>query len=305
MNEDILISKMNDELSWNVGSLVRTKNFIKEKEEYTSTIVCFYPRFFKDDKDNIRYRKYLEIPLAAIKFNKDIKLIAQPDKQLLGNIVKLRLDTINRRVRDILMKVSSSYFIHFEEINFMLTPIQLIVSALVEREVLYETDIEQLEKKERIRQYLQLLQSIGLIKRDFNSWKITGEFIRLHEELKSPVKLSNTIIKLILEENYEMVYDILGIKVLAPYVNASTSYYQKAVETKSLISISVNRFKNELSEILGVSNDKAMMYIHRLIEHNLLKRENNLISGNKEIYDNIEKYKMMIMQQPSFSIGKK
>ncbi len=183
----------------------------------------------------------------------------------------------------LLFKISQNKFMKIPEVFVFYRPIIEIITKLHDSgsmKIMYKKSNMKLIK------YGKFLQDLNIItiKEDNGSleFNIGEEYKLIERNTKNAIE---DIFNYVLGNGYEYLYKDIGIYSLSPYIKISNSLYYNIIHLKRNVEIcreELNQFYNNLYN-KKMQDYKFNVYIDTLSNFNIIKREDDMISGDENI----------------------
>ena len=253
-----------------------------------------YPRIITDDVSKEVLVGFLDLTdLGMIRMNDNLQIIDATSRKNCDDQLSSRLDLWKQQTERIVVNASSDVFAKIEESIHVLNPLELILDQLVstvqDNEIkIFDSDISEQHNPNRIRQYLELLLELQIVKRVQDGYVHGNVYVGLLEKTSIPKDLKTLLLSHVIKQKYSILRQVFGITQLEPYVHLANVYYSASLEAGKLIHISrshlYQRYQNFYKKISGWAFDSKL---NELVDKESLQYDNDSLIGNKEYFDNM------------------
>ena len=183
----------------------------------------------------------------------------------------------------LLFKISKNKLMKIPEVSVFYRPIIEIITKLHDSGSMVILDKKANEKLIKYGNFLQELNIIT-IKKDngYFEFNIGEEYKLIERNTKNAIE---DIFNYVLANGYEYLYKDIGIHSLSPYIKISNSLYYNVLHLRRNVEIpkeELNQFYNKLYN-KNMQDYKFNVYIDTLSNFNIIKTEDNMISGDDNI----------------------
>ena len=182
-----------------------------------------------------------------------------------------------------LFKISQNKFMNIPEVSVFYRPIIEIITKLHDSGSMTIADNK---ANVKLKKYGKFLQDLNIITIKENNgsleFNIGEEYKLIERNAKTAIE---DILNYVLGKGYEYLYTYIGIHSLSPYIKISNSLYYNIVHLKSNVEIGrkeLNQFYNKLYN-KNVPDYKFNVYIDTLSNFNIIKKYDDVISGDEDI----------------------
>jgi len=291
----------------NYGNLISISEptFDDKTRTWVAQLHTDYPRLIRDDRSpNERILKFLSMNnLGKIRFSEDLKPLEATTRDECIQYLHTLLRMWRERAEKIIVTASSDQLARLGETQWVLAPIRMIVSHLVRKEVLYDSEIERESPRrvEKVHQYLKLLEGLNLVHRIDNGYTSGNLFTALLEKAENVMEFKTAILSCVIRERYSILRDVFDISQLETFVHIDNCYYRPALEAERILHWKRDTILHQYLEFYGRKSPMRLAYIlDELVGANALEYSHNYYYGNKELFDQMleMKYQMPELAPP-------
>jgi hypothetical protein len=282
----------------NVGSgdpelQVETTNGSK-REFWTVPLEVDYPRIIDDQVT--RTRRYVVFhlgKLAELRFDANRgKPLNVPNRALLSASVERELIQIRDRVERLMVRTASYKLAKLVSLKHMMSPLANLITSSLRRESYTLPDVESTRRRQ-IQKYVDLLVDRKFLVHDHDVVEPSPDLWLLFERLEKRYSdVIEYVFKDIIENAYEIVYKSYNIRILHPYVQISSSYYDYALSAQDLVALSEDALWEAYSELYKAHSERRRFrfddYLRELSHEDvniLEERQKGVWQGNREIFE--------------------
>lgn len=274
-----------------LGNLLSVNSVLYNKNEkiWQVHIKADYPRLIIDDKTNERILKFSTIhDLGTIDISDKLVILALPEKKEIAEQLNGRLFKWVNRVEHFLVKITANNLSNLHGAHEVLNPVKNLIKKLYSNETITEDDLEELQREQRYRQYLALLEELNLVKKEAKEFTYTPFFAEIQKTSKNQADFEQKIISIILQTRYSTIREVFNIHRLDPYVHLESCYYAPAMEAEELLHLSETTLKNQYRKFYGDKPDLTLRaYLRELMTIDVLKKEDNYFIGDEKILETL------------------
>lgn len=281
------------------GNLISTDEPIFDEVEkiWKVQLKSDYPRIIRDDIDpERRMLKFITLKgLGEIQLSEDLKVIDATSREQCVNRLGSFLQMWRKRAERIIVTVSSYQFAKVSGARWMLNPILVIVSNLLQNELIEDWKIDADYRPDNIRQYLMMLEELKLVERREDGWSYGNLFTALREKSTDNREFELTILSHVIKERYSTIREIFDIRRFEPFVHLDACYYAPSLEAEELL------FREEESIYFDYSKRHGRLpplrvkhMLNELVEVKALQRRKRYYYGNEELFDEMLEMKSQL-----------
>lgn len=275
------------------GNLVYTgqPSFDDKTRTWIVNLQSDYPRLIQDDRSpNERIVKFLSMKnLGTIRFSEELKPLDATSRDDCIRNLNTFLKMWQERAERIIVTASSDQLARIGETQWVLAPVRMIVSNLLQKETIYDDEIERESpiKEQKLENYLKLLESLDLVRRVDNGYTHGNLFTTLLEKLKNNIMdFKTAILSCIIRERYSMLREVFDISQLETFVHVDSCYYKPALEAEKILHLKRDTIINYYVVLYGRKSPIRLTYIlDELVGANALKYSDKYYYGNQELFD--------------------
>ncbi|MDH5782242.1 MAG: hypothetical protein OEZ35_01055 [Candidatus Bathyarchaeota archaeon] len=260
----------------------RTKTWLTE-------LKSDYPRIIHDDRSpNVRMLKFLSLRrLGMIKLGENLQPIEATSRKVCIQNLSSFLDMWQERAERIIVKVSSDHFARINEAQWVLAKVGMIISNLLQKEMILEEEIASHHPKEesKIRRYLKLLEGLDLVRQIDEGYTYGNLFTELRRQTSGVQEFKIVVLSQVIRERYSTLKETFGISQLETFVHVDSCYYRPALEAEELLYWTGDSIVNRYSKLYGRKSPLRITYIlGELVNVKALEREDKYYFGNDRLF---------------------
>lgn len=273
--------------------LVDEPIYSKREKHYVSNLRSDYPFIIKDDKEP--QKKALRIlkmgHLGSITIGENLKIIQDQTSSRLDCIKNIErfFEVWKRRAEEIVVMASADNFAEIPKFTHFFEPIDEILISLWYNHRIDDVEINverSLERREKIRLYLQLLEGLKLIRRvnkGYNEGTLYPFLIEKCEKNKECFR--NSVISTLLRERYSTLRDVFKLTIFEPTIHIDSCIYFPEIEVEKTIFRNEKSIKKAYQEYYErrISLPKLRLILDQLETVDAITREGRHYSGNKKL----------------------
>lgn len=260
----------------------RTKTWLTE-------LKSDYPRIIHDDRSpNVRMLKFLSLRrLGMIKLGENLQPIEATSRKVCIQNLSSFLDMWQERAERIIVKVSSHHFARINEAQWVLAKVGMIISNLLQKEMILEEEIASHHPKEesKIRRYLKLLEGLDLVRQVDEGYTYGNLFTELRRQTSGVQEFKIVVLSHVIRERYSTLKEMFGISQLESFVHVDSCYYRPALEAEKLLYWTGDSIINRYTKLYGRKSPLRITYIlGELVNVKALEREDKYYFGNDKLF---------------------
>lgn len=257
-----------------------------------------YPRIIRDERFKETIVRFLALAdLGTININEKLQIVdATSDDNIEDNLVS-RLDLWKQQSEQIVVKASSDVFAKIAESTHVLYPLGLILDVLARHKeskfTILEIEVEEQRRPKKIRQYLQLLEELDIVRKVDNGYTYGNIFVGLMEQtVDEPRKLKTALISHVINRKYSTLRQVFGINQLEPYVRLANAYYWPSLDAEKLVYTTRSRLLQRYQDYYDkVSGWDFETRLSELQYEGAIVEDNGYLIGDKDRFENMLKMK--------------
>lgn len=212
----------------------------KERHYWIVPLEVDYPRIIEDQ--STRTRRYVVFhlgKLSEVKFDADRgEPLELPARTFLSNSVQKELVRIRDRVERLMVRTASYNLARLVSLKHMMSPLSNLVTTSLRRGSYLLPD-ELSTRRSKIQKYVDLLVNRGLLIFDQGIVEPSPTLWELYDRLQKDYSgVIEHALKDIIENSYDTLYETHNIRILHPYIQISSSYYDYALSAQDLVAMS-------------------------------------------------------------------
>ena len=274
------------------GNLLSVEDpiFDSDSKTWVTHIRTDYPRVIRNDQtpDEIILRFLSINKLGMLRFTEDFRPVEFTPREECVKNLKTHLKVWYERAKRIIVEASADQLARVAETQWVLNPILMIISNLQKKEIISDNEVELAGRSERIRQYLNLLESLQIVRRVENGYTHGNLLTVLQEKSKDIAELEVTVLSHVLKTSYPSIREIFSITQVERFVHVDSCYYTPALEAgqiiylkrESIIDICGDMYKDKDS--LGITQ-----ILDKLVRVKALEYSHPYYCANENIFENM------------------
>jgi len=248
-----------------------------------------YPRIIQDDRSpSERILKFLSLRrLGIIKLGENLQPLEATSRQVCIRNLSSFLDMWQERAERIIVRVSSDHFARINETQWVLAKVGMIISNLLQKDVISEDEIASHHPREeaKIRRYLQLLESLDLVRQVDEGYTYGNLFTELRRQTGDFQEFRIAILSHVIRERYSALKETFGISQLEPFVHVDSCYYRPTLEAERLLYLTNDSIVDRYARLYGRKSPLRITYILReLVNVKALEYEDRYYFGNEHLF---------------------
>jgi len=265
----------------------------KEKQYWLVPLEVDYPRIIEDRMTGTRrYIVFHLGKLSEVKFDADQgKPLELPERTLLSAIVKRELMQIRERVEKLMVRTASYNLAKLVSLKHMMSPLSNLITSSLRREAYVLPDMASM-RRQHIQKYVDLLVDRKFVVHEKDVIEPSPTLWELFQARNDYSYAIECVLKDIIENAYEILYDKYNIRVLHPYIEISSSYYDYALSAQELVALSTEDLWEAYSGLYMAFSERRRFrfddYLRELSQQDvdiLEETEKGAWKGNKTIFD--------------------
>lgn len=271
-------------------------------KKWSAEIKSNYPISLQDDRspNNVLLR-FIQIKnIGTVRFDNNLSLLVNEStsREECADTVKCLLDTWRERTERIVVKASANNLVQIPEFRHYFTPIDELISLLLENDFVSTKDIAQYaspEKQIKNIKYLKLLEAMKFIRKKNEGFVSTEDFWLLRKRFeqkkcaKGPYEFREeefrkAIISEVIRNNYTALLQVFKINRLEPTIHVDSCIYRPAIEAGNTICFSIDSIAERYRNYYGpISNMTLVNILRKLKNVGAIEREKEYWCGNHKL----------------------
>ena len=214
--------------------------FVPSKKVWIVPLELDLPRVIDDRRTgNLNYMVFRLGSIGTLKIDdRFLKAVETPKRTDLNDTVEERLAHIREKVESLLVQTASLQFARLVSLKHMMSPLESLVTTVLKRDS-YPLPDKHSSIWRSVLNYVELLVKQELLVREGDTVKPAGLLQQIHQTVNGDINQTlELVLKDVIEKEYETVYHDYKIKILHPYVQISSAYYDYALSAHDLIALS-------------------------------------------------------------------
>jgi hypothetical protein len=255
------------------------------------------PRVIDDKRTgNLSYVVFRLGKIGALKIDdRFLKPVETPKRTDLNQAVEEKLVNIHNKVESLLVQTASLQFARLVSLKHMMSPLETLVTKVLKRDSIPLPDKHSAMWRS-VFNYVELLVKRELLVREGDEVKPAGLLQEIHQTVEGDInKTLELVLKEVIEKEYETVYHDYKIKILHPYVQISSAYYDYALSAHELIALSEEDLWDAYSNLYGGFSKKRWFkfdnYLRELSDDKvklLNQVETGIWEGDRDVLEKLE-----------------
>lgn len=286
----------------NIGQTctVQSVEFNEEKKRWDVIFKGIYPRELHNDEENkvfYRFLKFKNIGSAKVmQVDNYFKIETEMTSNNLDSILRKKINSWTKNIECLLVRASSEYLADIEDLHFFLNPIGEIITMIRGKGKITIKDIEDHTTPERFKKYLFLLNELGLIEQEENSFKYGEVFVGFEEKVQNEMKsfadleqnelLKRLVYGFVIRERFSYLTEVMKISMLSHFIKISNSYYAPTIEAEQLLYMRHESIHRNFLDLYGKKPEvKFRSSLQKITNAGLINKSNNLYYGKKDVFE--------------------
>jgi len=207
----------------------------------------------------------------------------------------------------IIIEVSSDVFGKIAEGRHVLYPLWQVLGEISKLQIdgndsiLKGTVIDQQKRSTKMRQYLELLEELEIVKKVNDDYTYGNLYVSLVGSIETTDfrTLQSMMLSHVIKRKYSTLRQVFGITQLEPFIHLANAYYWPSLDAETLIHTTrsrlYQRFQDFYSRISSFDFDSKL---DDLIHNGALHNENGYLIGNKDHFDKMLQLKQSVVLNP-------
>jgi len=288
------------------GNLISVEEpeFDKAEKIWKVKLKSDYPRIIQDDiSPEKRMIKFITLKgLGEIRLSEKLEVIeATPRKKCVENLSSF-LKIWLKRAESIIVSASAKQLARVSGADWLLNPINMIVTNLLQKEVIQDWEIEKDWRPKKVRQYLMLLEELGLVVKTEDGWTYGNLFTALREESSNNVNFATNILSYVIKERYSTLREVFNISRFETFVHIDTCYYAPSIEAEKLLFREEKTIYGDYLHLYSkISPLRVRQILGELVSVGALQQKDSYCYGNAELFSEMveKKSQLEVIAPPS------
>lgn len=282
----------------NYGNLISAEDptFDEKTKTWVAEVKSDYPVFLQDDKTETKLLRFIPIKqIGTVRFNENLELLKDKStpRQKCISTVRALLETWQDRAERIVVQASADKLVNLPEFRHYFTPIDEIISSLLEEHSISREDVmksRSRNRQERTNHYVRLLETLNYIRTVEGGYESGEMFLLLHKDCEKngtfyEELFRKAIISEVLKVKYTALREVFGITRFQPTIHVDSCIYRPSLEAERLINFSTSSIWELFRDYYGrrINSLTLVNILRRLRTVNAINREGNYWSGTKSL----------------------
>jgi len=248
-----------------------------------------YPRIIRDDRrPDERMIRFLSLRrLGTVMLSEDLQSFDCTPRETCIQNLSAFLDIWHERAERIIVRASSEHLARIDEARWVLAKVGMIVSNLLQNEMISDEDLAFYVPRDRHRmgRYLKLLEGLDLVSRTDGGYTYGPLFAELRTRITDPEEFEIVALSHVIRERYSTLRESFGISQLETFVHVDSCYYRPALEAESLIYRTRSSIVSHYGRFYGQKPPLRIAYIlGKLVHAKALEYEDGYYFGNEHLF---------------------
>ena len=293
----------------NYGDLIVADKpiFDENTKRWKAQLCSTYPRIIEDEKYKKIIIRFLNLrDLGTIEINENLKIIKATSNKKCEYQLTSRIDLWKQHAEKIVIAASSDVFAKIAESIHVLNPLWLVLGEITKldkkNKILVEGgEIDQQRRPSKIRQYLELLAELDIVRKVDDGYTYGNVYVGLleNDSTKDPRKLQNILLSHVIKCKYSTLRQVFGITQLEPFVHLANTYYWPSLDAEKLMHTTrshlYQRFQDYYDKVSSWDFDSKLS---ELIDNDAIQDKNGYLIGNKDQFDVMLELKQTVTLNP-------
>lgn len=252
-----------------------------------------YPRIIKDEQTNDVLVRFLDLrKLGILKIDNELQVIEATSTESCESQLVSRIEMWKAQSEQIVIKASSDVFGKIAVGEYVLNPFLLIFDRLARHRdtfTILDEEINAQQRSSRLRQYLQLLEELEIVKKVDQGYSYGNRYVGILEESKTKgLDMQTALISHVIERRYSALRQVFGITQLEPYVHLANAFYWPSLDAERLVHTTrkslMQRFRDFYGKVFTWGFDLKLSH---LIKQGAIIEENGYLTGDKVRFESM------------------
>ncbi|MEM4251741.1 MAG: hypothetical protein QW828_07910, partial [Candidatus Bathyarchaeia archaeon] len=251
-----------------------------------------YPRLIRDDRAGEKILRFLSMEkLGSITFNEKMRFVRASSRKECLKALGSYLNMWRDRAEKIIVTASSDQLSRIGEIQWVLAPIRMIVSNLIQKETIsFEEVIRLRHRRSKVEKYLKFLADVGIVRPVEDGYTYGNLLAALGEKLIGE-DLNTAVLSHIIRDHYSMLRQIFDIRQISPFIHIESSYYCPALEADKLLYRKEESIVSQYASVYGDNPLRARYVLNELVHVDALRYDRPYYYGNEQLFDRMQEMK--------------
>ena len=260
-----------------------------------------YPRAFTDDKTQERTIRFLPIgQVGSLLCDSDFRVKKSTSREVCGRRITSNLDKLVRRSERIVVQASAKRLAKVAIVREALNPIYVMADHLLDHPSITSEELRGLARPKKFRQYLSLLEEIGLVERKEDVFvqgpafsELEGQAVKEGGTRAEQEQLfEELLIAYILSKRYDTIREVFRISRMQTYVHADNSYYEASLEAQKLLHQSENSLFSRYNALYGFKSPLRLRpVLKELVRAGAMDHDGTHYFGVTELFNEMQAIK--------------
>jgi len=266
-----------------------------------------YPRIIEDLESKEIIIRFLNLKdLGTIEINENLKIVDATSNQKCEHQLTSRIDIWKQQAEKIVATASSDVFAKIAESIHVLNPLWLVLGEIIKLDQVHNNllegdEIDQQRRPYKIRQYLELLVELDIVRKVDNDYTYGNVYVGLLEnnDRENFHELQVMLLSHVIKRKYSTLRQVFGITQLEPFVHLANAYYWPSLDAEKLIHTTRSHLYQRFQDYYnGVSSWDFNSKLSELTNNGALQYENGYLIGNKDQFDAMLELKQTVILNP-------
>ena len=290
-------------LAENYGDLITSEKPTQDSKtgEWEARLQSTYPRIIQDAKSEDVIVRFLQLrDLGVVRLNKGLRVTNATSSEDAELQLGARLDLWKNQAERIVVNASSDVFAKIVESLHVLNPLKQILDQLTKRSEnirLSDIEIDDQARPVRIRQYLDLLVELQIVRRVEDGYSYGNTFTALAEQTRNDFRtLETALISHVIRQKYSTLRQVFDITQLEPFIHLDNCYYWPALDAEKLVKATrSSMYQRQLDYYDWMPTWDFDSKLQDLLDQGELVEEDGYIGGNVDHFDKMLELKREIV----------
>lgn len=163
-----------------------------------------------------------------------------------------------------------------------------------------EKEVNEQRRPFKIRQFLELLTELGIVKKVQESYTYGNTYVGLLEKAGNNTRdLQTILLSHVIKRKYSTLRQVFDIRQLEPFVHLANSYYWPSLDAEKLIHTTRSHLYQQYQDYYErMPSWEFDSKLADLTNYGALQKENGYLIGNKDQFDNMLELKHSVVLNP-------